>query len=39
MYSLTDVDGKAKGVNKNGVKNIEHEEFLHVLFNKKNNET
>ena len=39
MYSLTDVDGqenkKAKGDNKNGVKNIGHGEFLDALFNKK----
>ena len=39
MYSLIDVDGKevkkAKGVNKNLVKNRRHKEFVDVLFNKK----
>ena len=40
MYSLVDVDGeenkKTKEVNKNVVKNARHEEFVDVLFNKKN---
>ena len=39
MYSLIDVDNeenkKAKGVNKNVVKNIRHKECIDVLFNKK----
>ena len=39
MYSLGDVDNeenkKAKGVNKNVIKNIRHKEYLDVLFNKK----
>ena len=39
MYSLTGVDNeeskKAKGINKNVVKNIRHEEHIDVLFNKK----
>ena len=39
MYSLIAVDHeevkKAKGVNKNVVKNIEHKKFVVVLFNKK----
>ena len=39
MYSLVTVDNekskKAKGVNKNIVKNIRHKEFFDVLFNKK----
>ena len=39
MYSLIDVDKeevkKAKGVNKNVIKNIRHKEFADVLFNKK----
>ena len=39
MYSLIDVDGegnkKAKGANKNVVKNIRHEEYLDVSFNEK----
>ena len=39
MYSLIDVDKeevkKAKGVNKNIIKNIRHKEFADVLFNKK----
>ena len=38
MYSLITVDGeeikKAKGVNKNVVKNRRHKEFVDVLFNK-----
>ena len=38
IYSLIDVDNeenkKAKGVNKNVVKNIGHKEYVHVLFNK-----
>ena len=41
MHSLTDVDNeenkKAKGVNKNVVKNIRDEEYIDVMFNKKNN--
>ena len=41
MYSLIDVNNeentKAKGVNKNVVKNIRHNEYIDVLFNKKNN--
>ena len=39
MYSLIDVDGegnkKAKGADKNVVKNIRHEEYLDVSFNEK----
>ena len=39
MYSLIDADKeevkKAKGVNKNVIKNIRHKEFADVLFNKK----
>ena len=39
MYSLVAVDSgeikKAKGVNKNVVKNIRHEEYINDLFNKK----
>ena len=39
MYSLIDADNeevkKAKGVNKNVVKNIRHKEYIDVLFNKK----
>ena len=39
MYSLVDIDGKekkkAKGVNKNVVKNTGHQEFVDILFNKK----
>ena len=39
MYSLIAVDGeenkKAKGVNKNVVKNINHKEYIDVLFNEK----
>ena len=39
MYSLVTVDNekskKAKGVNKNIVKNIRHKGFFDVLFNKK----
>ena len=39
MYSVIPVDGgeinKTKGVNKNVVKNIRHEECINVLFNKK----
>ena len=39
MYSLINVDGKenkkAKGVNKNVVKNIRHKEYIDILFNKK----
>ena len=39
MYSLIDVDDKqnkkAKGVNKNVVKNIRHKKFVDVLFSKK----
>ena len=39
IYSLIAVDGgeikKAKGVNKNVVKNIGHEEYINVSFNKK----
>ena len=39
MYSLIYVDNeenkKAKGVNKNIVKNIRHKEYIDVLFNKK----
>ena len=39
MFSLTDVDNeenkKAKGINKNVVKNIRHKEYIYVLFNKK----
>ena len=39
MYSLIDVDckenKKAKGVNKNVVKNTRHQEYLDVLFSKK----
>ena len=39
MYSLIDVDSKevkkAKGVNKNVVKEIRHKEFVDILFNKK----
>ena len=39
MYLLLDVDGeeikKAKRVNKNVVKNIEHKECINALFNKK----
>ena len=38
MYSVIAVDGKeikkAKGVNKNVVKNTRHKEFVDVLFNK-----
>ena len=41
MHSLIDVDNeenkKAKGVNKNVVKNIRDEEYIDVMFNKKNN--
>ena len=39
MYSLIAVDGGkikiAKGVSKNGVKNIRHEGYINVLFNNK----
>ena len=39
MQTIKDVDGKEtktrKGVNKNVVKNIKHEEYIDVLFNKK----
>ena len=39
MYSLIAVDGeeikKAKGVHKYVGKNIRHEEYINVLFNKK----
>ena len=39
MYSLVTIDNKenkkAKGVNKNVVKNIRHREYIDVLFNKK----
>ena len=39
MYSLVAIDNeenkKAKGVNKNVVKNIRHREYIDVLFNKK----
>ena len=39
MYSLIDADNeevkKAKGFNKNVVKNIRHKEYIDVLFNKK----
>ena len=39
MYSLIYEDNeenkKAKGVNKNVVKNIRHKEYIDVLFNKK----
>ena len=39
MYSLIDVDNeenkKAKGVNKNGVKNIRHKEYVDVFLIKK----
>ena len=39
MHLLLDVDGeeikKAKRVNKNVVKNIEHKEYINALFNKK----
>ena len=43
MYSLVTLDNeeikKAKGVNKNVVKNIRHREYVDVLFNKKNYKT
>ena len=43
MHSFIVVDGekvkKAKGVNKNVVKNMRHKESVDALFNKKNNET
>ena len=43
MYSLIDKDSeevnKAKGVNKNVIKNIRHKEYTDVLFNKKNGKT
>ena len=43
MYSLVAIDNeenkKAKGVNKNVVKNIRHREYVDVLFNKKNDKT
>ena len=43
MYSLIDIDGKenekAKGVNKDFVKNTRHKEFVDILFNKKSDET
>ena len=43
MYSLVTLDNeeikKAKGVNKNVVKNIRHREYVDVLFNKKNDKT
>ena len=43
MYSLIALDGKeikkVKGVNKNVVKNIRHEKYINVLFNKKNYKT
>ena len=39
MYSLVTIDNeenkKAKGVNKNVLKNIRHREYIDVLFNKK----
>ena len=39
MYSLIDVDNektkKPKGINKNVIKNIRHEEYIDALFNKK----
>ena len=39
MQSIKKVDGKenkaGKGANKNVVKNIKHEEYINVLFNKK----
>ena len=39
MYSIVEVDNeenkKAKGVNKNAVKNIRHKEYIDVLFSKK----
>ena len=42
MYSLDSIDDKenekAKGVNKNVVKNTRHKEFV-VLFNKKTDKT
>ena len=43
MHWFIVVDGekvkKAKGVNKNVVKNMRHKESVDALFNKKNNET
>ena len=43
MYSLVTVDNKeiykAKGVNKNFIKNIKHREYIDVLFIKKNDKT
>ena len=43
MYSLVTLDNeeikKAKGFNKNVVKNIRHREYVDVLFNKKNDKT
>ena len=43
MYSLIAEDGekikKAKGVNKNVVKNIGHKKYINVLSNKKNDKT
>ena len=42
MCSLIDIDSKenkkAKGVNKNVVKNTRHKEFVDILFNKKNDQ-
>ena len=40
IYSLVivnneEINEKAKGVNKNVVKNMRHEEYIHVLFNKE----
>ena len=39
MYSLIDIykeeNKKAKGVNKNVVKNMRHKEYVDVLFNKR----
>ena len=39
MHSINDVGNeenkKARGVNKNAVKNIRHNEYINVLFNKK----
>ena len=39
MYSLIDADGKenkkARGVDKNVVKNIRYKEYIDILFNKK----
>ena len=43
MYSLIDIDReevkKAKGVNKNVVKNIRHKKFVDVLLNNKFTDT